>query len=172
MSRTLPATVSVAIAKDATRPAYLLTLGFSSDSPVGTTYAATWGQNITDSGTTYLASGIEVRNLSRTGCIVEFPIGESDTWLSMLSANGFRGRSISIREHYTDETQSPQAGSVLMFSGIFTGDAVITDKISITANEKSREITFPPESIGPPKFNFLMPSGTIIEWAREKTVVR
>ena len=82
MSRTLQATVQTAIGKNATRPAYLLKLGLSDASPISTTYATTWDSNIVWGGDTYLASGIEVRNLTSTGCLVEFPNGSSDPGLN------------------------------------------------------------------------------------------
>ena len=130
MSRTLPATVSVAVATSATRPAYLLKLGFSAASPIGTTYAATWDTDIIWGGDTYSASGIEVSNLTRSSCVINFPLGTNDSWLSLLNSAGFRGRTVDIYQHYTDTTQSPQADAVLMFSGILD-EAVMTDSIRV-----------------------------------------
>jgi len=171
MSRTLPATVSTAIAKDATRPAYLLRLGFSAASPIGETLAATWGSNISWNGETWLASGIEVRNLNRAAATLEFPLGASDPWLALVTSAGVRGRSVQIYEHYTDTTQSPQTGAVLLFTGIMD-DAVMSDSIVVRANEKSRATSFPPEVVGPPKFTYLLKPGDTIEWSGVTIVVR
>jgi hypothetical protein len=167
--RTLPATVTTAIAKDATRPAYLLDIGVSAASPIGTTYATTWGADIVWNGQTYLASGIEVTNISRTAATLKMPLGESDPWLALSS--DFRGRSLDIYQHYTDTTQSPQAGAVLIFSGILD-EVTLGESMRVTVQEKSRAITFPPEAIGPPKFNYLLPSGSVIRWAGRDIVVR
>ena len=171
MSRTLPGTVSGAIVKAATRPAYLLRFSFSSASPMVETLVATWDSNISWNGETWLASGVEVKNLSRTAASITMPTGTADPWLAILAADGFRGRQVQIYMHYTDLTASPQAGAVLVFTGIMN-EANITDKISLSVQEKSRAISFPPESMGPPKFNYFLQSGTTIEWAGKTVVVR
>ena len=171
MSRTLQATVNVAVDKAATRPAYLLKLGLSTASPIGTTYAATWGSNIIWGGDTYLASGIEVRNLTPTGCLLEFPNGTSDPWLNLASTIGFRNRTIDIYQHYTDLTQSPQADAEYVFSGIMD-ETTVTDNIRVSVQERSRATAFPVESMAVGKFNFLLPSGSVIQWAGRDIVVR
>jgi hypothetical protein len=125
--------------------------------------AATWDSDIPYGGETYIASGIEVRSLSRTACTIEFPLGENDPWADLIKDNGVLGFAVTIYQHYTDLTASPQAGAELMFTGIMD-QAVWVDKITVPAQEKSRVTSFPPESVDQPKFNYLIPSGTVIVW--------
>ena len=161
--RTLPTTVTTSITQDATRPAYLLRLGFSNSSPMTETLAATWDSNIIWNGETWLASGVQVKNLTRTSVSLEFPLGENDPWLDIIKVSGTRGRSIKIYQHYTDLTASPQAGAVFMFTGIMDQESM-EGSIKVSAQEKSRVTSFPPESVGPDKFNFLLKSGEVIDW--------
>ena len=173
MSRTLPAPVTAAIAKAATRPAYLLHILFTADgaSPTIERRAATWDSAINWNGQTWAASGIDVKNLSRSACNIEFPLGESDPWLALILANGVRGFTVNIYQHYTDLAESPQAGAVLMFTGIMDA-SVFTDKIIVSAQEKSRVTSFPPESVDQPKFNYLLTSGSVIVWGGGILTVR
>ena len=133
--------------------------------------AATWDTDITWSAEVWSASGIKVSNLSPVACTLEFPTGEDDPWLALVMADGVRGREVKIYQHYTDETASPQADAVLMFTGIMD-EATITDKIRVSVLEKSRTISFPPESVEQPKFNYLLKSGTVIPFNGKTIVVR
>ncbi|GAG29433.1 unnamed protein product [marine sediment metagenome] len=131
--------------------------------------AATWADNISWDGETWEASGIEVRNLTSKGVTLEFPLAD---WKALIRADGTGGRSISIYEHYTDITASPQtADAVLMFSGVMDA-AAWTDKIVVSAVEKSRVTSFPPESVEAPKFTYLLKSGQRIMWVGDTVVVR
>jgi len=171
MSRTLAAPIGTATAKAATRPAYLLRLALENGSPAVDMLAATWSDDISWNGETWSASGIEVKNLTRAACSIEFPLGENDTWSSVIKAGGVRNRAVSIYLHYTDETQSPQANAELIFTGIM--DTVAwTDKIVVSAKEKSRVIGFPPESVDDPKFTYLLTSGRVIVWGGGVITVR
>ena len=171
MSRTLPATVSTAIAKAATRPAWLLRFSVSTASPIGETLAATWDSNISWNGETWLASGVEVRNLTRTRATVELPLGSGDPWLNLINTQGLRGKQLQIYEHYTDETQSPQAGAVLMFTGIMD-TVTMANKATVQVVEISQAIQYPLESVTTDKFTFLLKTGTSIEWSGDTIVVR
>ena len=165
MARTLPTAVSSAIAKDATTPVYLLEMGFSS-----TVRAATWDTAITWNSATWIASGIEVANLGDRGARVKFPNGKADPWLALVLNEGVRGRSISIYEHYTDSTSSPQTGAVLLFTGIMD-ELSITQGISLSIIESSQAKTFPPTSIDRPTYNYLLTTGTVLVWGPDKIVV-
>jgi hypothetical protein len=171
MSRILPGQGSATIAKAATRPAYLVRLALENGSPSVDMLAATWDSTISWNAETWIASGIEVKNLTRAAVSLEFPIGENDPWLAPILAGGTRGRSVQIYQHYTDTTASPQAWAVLMFTGIMDG-ASITNSIMVSAMEKSTVTTFPPESVDQPKFNYLLTSGTIIIWGGGTITVR
>ena len=173
MSRNLPATVSTAIAKAATRPAFLVHLLFTATgaSPTIERRAATWDSDIPWNGEIWSASGIEVKNLSRTACTIEFPLGENDPWADLIRDNGVLGFAVSIYQHYTDLAESPQTGAELVFIGEMD-DAIWTDKITVPAQEKSRVTSFPPESVDQPKFNYLLASGTVIVWGGGILTVR
>jgi hypothetical protein len=169
--RFLPGEGSATVAKAATRPAYLLRLAFENESPQTDMLACTWDADISWNAETWSASGVEVKNLARAAATLEFPIGENDPWLTPIMAGGTRGRAIQIYQHYTDLTASPQAWAVLMFTGVMDS-AVITDKIRVSAMEKARATSFPPESIDQPKFNHFLTSGSIIVWGGGTLTVR
>ena len=171
MSRSLSTTIATAIAKDATRPVFLVRLDISADSPMTEMRAATWDTDIPWNGEVWSASGIRVRNLSRLACTLEFPTGEDDPWLALVMADGVRGREVNIYQHYTDDTVSPQSDAELIFTGIMD-EVTITNKIVVSVLEKSRTITFPPESVEQPKFNYLLQSGTVIAFNGKTIVVR
>ena len=171
MSRLDSTTITTAIAKDDTIPAFLLEMAISADSPMTTMRAATWDTDIPWNGETWTASGILVKNISRTACTLEFPLGADDPWLAIIMDDGLRGREVSIYQHYTDETSSPQTDAVLIFTGIMD-DVVLSDRARVSVQEKSRTITFPPESVEQPKFNYLLPSGTVITFDGKQILVR
>ena len=165
MPRTLPVPVAGAIVKDATTPVYLLEMGFSS-----TVRAATWDTAISWNGLNWIASGIEVANLSDTQARLKFPNGKADPWLALVLNEGVRGRSISIYEHHTDLASSPQTGAVLLFTGIMD-ELSITQDISLTIIESSQAKTFPPTSIDRPIYNYLLTTGLVLVWGPDKIVV-
>ncbi len=163
--RTVPTTISQAAAKSATRPVYLLRLGFSAE-----VTAATWDTDIAWNSETWSASGIEVTNLTRTGGSIEFPITTDDVWLSLILNEGTRGRSISIYSHYYDTAVSPQAAAVLIFTGVMD-EPVLTDKIKCSIVESSQMKTFPPGSVDRPTFTHLLKSGERVAWGVDTFVV-
>ena len=165
MSRTLSATLSTATSKTATRPVYLLRMGFASE-----VRAATWGSAITWNSESWIASGAEVDNLDKSGARLRFPIGESDPWMALILNEGTRGRSLQIYTHYTDATASPQADAELVFTGLMD-EATITDSITVTAIESAENKGFPSGEIGPPNMNYLPESGTTIAWGTDTLVV-
>lgn len=165
MSRTLPTTVSAAIASDATRPIYLVEFGFDT-----TQRAATWDSNITWNGQTWSASGVSVSRLTPRDCTVKLPTGEDDGWLALVMSDGVRGRTISIYEHHYDAASSPQTDAVLVFIGIMDS-VTIGDNIELRVLESSRAKTFPPGSIDEPTFTHLLKPGTEIAWGNDKIKV-
>lgn len=165
MSRTLPTTVTAAIASDATRPIYLVEMAFDV-----TSRAATWDTGINWGGYAWAASGIQIKGLSASGARMVMPTGEDDPWLALVLNEGTRDRAINIYEHHTDATSSPQSDAVLVFTGIM--DAVsIADKITVTLIESSRSKTFPALSVDQPTFTYLMTSGDTIVWGSDVIMV-
>jgi hypothetical protein len=167
MSRTLSSTVSTAITQNPTKPVYLLRIGFSLES-----LACTWGSNISWNSENWVASGIEVKNLTARGATLEFPNGEDDAWLALILNESTRDRPISIYEFHTDYSTSPHGtDAVLVFTGIMD-EAEITENIKVTVIESSQARQFPPDSIGPPVFNFLPVAGTRIVWGDDVIEVK
>ncbi|MCH8844545.1 MAG: hypothetical protein IID61_16415 [SAR324 cluster bacterium] len=120
---------------------------------------------------TWIDSGIEVFNLTRTAGSIEFPLSTDDPWLSLILNEGTRGRSISIYEHYTDLTVSPQvADAVLIFTGVMD-EPVFTDVIKLSIIESSQAKTFPPDSVDTPVFTHLLQHGDRIDWGIDTIVV-
>lgn len=167
MSRTLPSTVTSAVASDQTRPVYLIQMALTN-----TTRAATWDVNISWNGLTWTSSGIEVSNISAAGARLKIAIDDDEPWISRVLDydKGVRGRQILIYEHHTDTTASPQADAVLIFSGIMD-DVSVSDDISITCVDDSQSKGFPPASIDRPKYNYLLEPGTRIRWGPDEYVV-
>jgi len=159
MSRTLNSTVTSAIAKDVTTPVYLIQMGWST-----TLYAATWSTDIVWNGQTWSASGLEVTQLDETGGVLEMPVGDSDNWLALILSEIPRNRSISIYEHHTDTTVSPQTDAVLIFTGLMD-EVEIGDKIRMRLIESLTAKVFPPTSINPPTYNYLLQAGQRLIWA-------
>jgi hypothetical protein len=165
MSRTLSATISSAISSQATRPIYLIEMGFST-----TVRAATWDQDITWGGYSWVASGITLSNLSANGTRMEFPTGTSDPWLALALNEGTRNTTVSIYEHHYDATASPQTDAVLVFTGIMD-EVTLSDRMSVSVIESSASKAFPAQSVDLPTFSYLMTPGDQIVWGNQTITV-
>ena len=165
MSRALSGTISAAITSTATRPVYLVQLGFDTVRRI-----ATWDQDITWGGYTWSASGVTVGDLNSGGTRLTLPSGDSDPWLSLVLTDGTRDRAISIYEHHTDTASSPQSDAVLVFTGIMD-EASITDKLVINVIDTSRAKAFPAESVDESVFTNLLTSGSQIVWGNKTITV-
>lgn len=166
--RTIPSTLTTAIAKDVTQPVYLIRASFGN--PPDEYRFATWAAAITWNGEPWIASGAKVSNLSPAGAVLQLPNGTSDPWLALILNNPIRNLPISIYEHYTDTAASPQADAVLIFTGIMD-QAVIDKQIKITVLESSQARSFPADSIDRPIFNHLLNSGDTINWGSDTVIV-
>lgn len=167
MTRTVSSAISTATGKAATRPVYLLRLGFSAE-----VKAATWDSDISWNSETWILSGIEVKNLTRTGGIIELPLTTDDPWLSLILNEGTRGRSVSIYSHYTDVSVSPVAAdAVLIFTGVMD-EPEFTNVIKLSVIESSRAKAFPPGSVDQPTFTHLLDPGDRIDWGVDTILVK
>ena len=167
MTRTISATLTSAIAKTSTHPRYLVSLAFSS----GTVYAATAAANITWNGTTWVASGLEVSDVSPQSVRLEFPNGTADPWLSLILNDGQRGVVCEVYDWHEDTTASPTTDAVKVFSGILD-EADIDDRrirVSVIAAQEKKQ--FPPTDIDQPTFTYIPASGTVITWGNDKITV-
>jgi len=157
MTRTVSATVSTAVAQETTRPIYLIRMDWDTE-----VRAATWGANLSWNAETWIASGIRITSLDMNGGVMEMPMGDADPWFALCMDELPRGRAISIYEHHTNYTVSPNlSDAVLVFTGVmdeFTANNVIRVRLIESATNK----TFPFTSIDRPTYTYLLPSGTRI----------
>ena len=166
--RTVSATITSAVSKSATQPVYLVdfTTGTSPNEPAQW-LCATWDTAISWNGSTWVASGANISNLTAGGCTFTLPA--SNAWLGAV-LRGVRGKPIRVYEHHTDSTVSPQADAVLLFSGIMDG-LVLADDIKISAIANSQSKGFPVTSIDRPTFTHLLKSGDRITWGADTVIV-
>ena len=166
MTRTVSATISTAVAQETTRPIYLIRMAWASE-----VRSATWAANISWNAETWTASGIKITALDTNGGTMEMPCGDADPWLSLVLGELPRNRAISIYEHHTNYTVSPNVSdAVLVFTGVmdeFTASNVIRVRLIESATNKS----FPFVSIDRPTFTYLLPAGTKLAWGIDTITV-
>jgi hypothetical protein len=167
MSRSISATITAATAKTATKPIYLLRLGFDAE-----VKAATWDQDITWNGETWIDSGIEVSSLKADKADIKFPNGTVDPWLSLVLNEGVLGRAVQIYEYHENTTSSPNKDAVLLFVGIMDDASISDNVISVNVIESSASKVFPNVVIDRPTFNYIPPAGTEIAWGPDKIIVK
>lgn len=163
MSRTVSTTVASAIAQTATQPVYLINMGWDAGSP-DPRYIATWSSAITWNGLIWAASGATVTGLNMNGGSLRLPTGDADPWLNLVVNQGARGRAISIYEHHTDLTASPQTDAELLFTGIMDTVSISRRGIDIDFIESLRNKSFPTTSIDPWIYTYLLSDGDRIYW--------
>ena len=170
--RTVSATITSAVGQNATRPVYLIRLFIGDEYRISTWGAPivwstqTWGPSSSPENTSLY--GARVSNVTVGGATVHLPA--NDFWLGAILNNGIRNSPISIYEHHTDSTVSPQADAVLLFAGVMD-QVVIGEDIRITAIENSTAKGFPVASIDRPTFNHLLKSGDRITWGTDTIIV-
>ena len=166
MTRSVSATISTATAQETTRPIYLVSMGWAT--PV---YAATWDQNISWNAITWIASGLNIPNLDGNGGTLELPLGDADSWLSLVLTEIPRGRTVSVYEYHTNFTVSPNVSdATLLFSG-FMDNAQISNNIRIGMIEGATKKVFPPTWIDRPTYTYLLTPGTRIQWGDDTVIV-
>jgi hypothetical protein len=165
MTRTVSAVVAAAVAQHATKPVYLIRMAWDAESPTPTYLrVATWDANISWNGYTWIASGASVSNLDTSGGVLQLPMGSGDPWLSLVMDQGPLDRAIEIYEHHTS-TASPAGSDAEMIFGGYMDEAAITrDGIRISLVEGRRKKGFPPTSIRPPTYNYLLAKGSRLIW--------
>jgi len=173
MTRTLSSTSQSAIALDHTRPIYLVYMAWDTASPLPTyRRVATWGANISWSSQTWIASGVEVQGISASGGRIELPMGDDDPWLNLVQTQIPRGREIIVYEYHTNFGGSPIASdAVQVFSGVMDDADIRYNRITIGLIESATNKSFPPTSIGPPTYNFILAPGTRIFWGNDIVTV-
>ena len=159
MTRSVSATISTAVDQPVTKPVYLIRMGWAVEER-----AATWDVNILWDAETWEASGISVSNLDSDGGTMRLPLGDDDPWLDLIVAEGQLNIAVEIYEHQTNYTVSPnESDAVLIFSGIMD-ECSIRNDIKIKLIEDKKHKAFPPTSIEPGTYNYLLQSGTVLIW--------
>ena len=157
--RTISATLTAATASDTTQPIYLIRMAWSTELRV-----ATWAADISWNSETWSSSGAEVVSLSAGVGLISLPAGNTEPWLSLCLNEGARGREITIYEYHTNLAASPQTSDAMaVFTGVMDG-LTIDRSIQINLIESTGAKRFPATSVDRPVYNFLMPTGTRVNW--------
>ena len=166
MARTTNATIVSAVGKDSTAPKYLIQMDWST-----VTRIATWETNISWGGETWTASGAKIRGLKTTGGTLALPNDDDDGWAALVLSEGQQGITISIYEHHTDISVSPQTDAILVFTGEMD-QATIGREVMITFIASSEVMKFPHTKIDDSIYTHLPRSGQVIESGSSKLVIK
>ena len=159
MTRTVSGIISAAVGQDVTTPVYLIYMAWDTPRRI-----ATWDADITYGGETWTASGASIKNLSADSGTLELPNGDGDPWTALVNSEIPLDRVVEVYEHHTS-TASPQGtDAVLIFAGRMDRASIQGLTIKIDLVEGRTNKGFPPESIGPPVHNFLLPIGSKLYW--------
>ena len=171
MTRSVPAVVSAAVAQDATRPIYLIRMGWTLASPDVTRRIATWPANISWNSETWTASGAEVRSLTAQGGSLRLPNGDDDPWLNLVSTDVARGKTISIYEYHTSTGSPAGSDATILFSGLMDAVDVTPSDITISFIENLQNKRFPPTSITTAVYTELLAAGQRLYWGPDVVMV-
>ncbi len=171
MTRTVPAVVAAAVAQDATRPIYLFRMGWALSSPDVNRRIATWAADISWNSETWTASGADVRSLNANGGTLLLPNGDTDPWLNLVTTEIARGRTIDVYEYHTSTASPSGSDAVLVFSGLMEETDITPTDISISFIETLRNKAFPPTSITPDVYTYLLAAGQRIYWGPDVVLV-
>lgn len=172
MTRTVSATITSAVGNDVTTPTYLIHLVWDATSPLVNSYIATWDTAITWNGISWQASGADVTRLSASGGQLRLPNGDADSWLTLVTNQNPKGKTINIYEHHTDATASPQADATLLFSGVMDSCMVTDEDITIDFIENLTNKSFPVSSIDPTTYPYLLAPGSRMYWGPDIVLVQ
>lgn len=164
MTRTVSSVVAVAVAQDATKPIYLIRMGWDVQSPDVERRIATWDQNISWNSETWTASGAAVEGIGPARARLVLPVGASDPWLSLVQTQVPRDRTVEIYEYHTSTASPSGSDAELLFTGYMDDASIDEREIQINLIEGKTNKGFPPTSIGPPTYNYLVPAGSRLFW--------
>lgn len=189
MTRPLPPAVDTAIHQPDTSPIYLIEMGWdlitsqilledgdallleSGDAFVleetsDPSYlrVATWGGDITWGSLVWAASGARVQGLTVNGGQLILPNDEDDVWLTLVTEEIPRGRSITIYEYHDSD-------AVEIFSGIMDEAVLDARQISIRIIEGLLNKHFPPTSFNVTDFPHLLSGGDRLYWGPDIVLI-
>ena len=167
MTRTVSATITTATAAAVTTPVYLIRMGWTTERRI-----CTWDQNITWNSETWTASGASIEGLKAEGGRLVLPNGDGDPWLALVHSELALDRTVQVYEHHTYRDVSPNTtDAVLLFSGRMDSVRIKDIQIEIDLIEGRKNKGFPPGSLGPPTYNWLLPPGTRLIWGPDTITV-
>lgn len=167
MTRTVSTTTQNATAEDVTQPIYLIRMAWDTERR-----AATWAVDVPWDSEIWSASGAECDGVDANGGVLILPIGEDDPWLNLVQTEVPRGREITVYEHQTDRTVSPETSdAVEIFSGVMDETVMTHRGIRISLIEGQTNKVFPPSAINPPIYNWLPSVGTRLIWGHDSVTV-
>ena len=166
MTRSVSAITSAAVAQDATQPIYLIRMTWDTEQRI-----CTWDTNISWNSETWTASGAEIRDLSGESGTLILPNGEADPWLALVNSEIPLDRAIEVYEHHTSTASPAGSDAELVFAGYMDGADISGLKIQIGLVEGRTNKGFPPTSIGPPTYNYLLPVGARLIWGADVITV-
>lgn len=164
MTRPLSTPLEAVIQEPNTAPIYLIEMGWETGS-VDPPYLriATWGSDIEWGSLVWTASSARVQGLTVNGGQLILPNGEDDPWLTLVTEEIPRGRSIDIYEYH-----DPDAAWI--FSGIMD-EAFLDTQISIRLIEGLLNKRFPPTSFNTTDFPHLMTGGDRLYWGPDIVLI-
>jgi len=171
MTRTVSAVVSTAVAQDATRPIYLIRMGWTPASPDVNRRIATWPVDISWNSETWTASGAEIRSLNARGGSLSLPNGDTDPWLNLVSTDVARGKTLDVYEHHTSTSSPAGSDATLIFSGLMDAVDITPTTITINFIENLQNKRFPPTSITTAIYTELLAAGQRLYWGPDVVMV-
>jgi len=157
MSRTLPSSISTAVAQPVTQPGYLIQIDATSTLRYSTRATLTY-----DSQTWTGGARVDRLNTARGG-VAAVALPNADNALSaLILADALTDKRTRIWAIYGDGPTD----ATLMFDGVVDGsDAIgVLECIINLADNGSARSSIPDVVIGPPLANHLVPPGTQINW--------
>ena len=159
MARGLDATLTTAVGDTATKPYFLVYMGFSTPVRMSTRASITWG------GFTYLAAGITVSGQADSPTIQVF--NETTLFGQVVLVDGTSGRDVKIYQGYMNDSAHPSPE--LVFDGEM-GEASIGDMVSIKC-KRNAPLRTPRHYSVPPVVNHVPPSGTRFETPKQVVIL-
>lgn len=173
MTRTASGDVQTAVSQKATTPPLLIYIAW--DTPAR---YATWDTDIPWNSETWIASGIKADNLDSTGGTLVFPNDTDysvspnvDYWLDRIAEDPL-DRVVEIYKYNINKTVSPEvADATKIFTGILDRAEVSPERIRVSLVESRQAKGFPPTSIEPPVYNWLLDVGDRLYWGTDVITV-
>jgi hypothetical protein len=173
MTRSTSSDTQTAVAQNVTTPPLLIYMEWSS-----TLRIATWDTDITWNSQTWTKSGARGENINTAGGTLIVP---NDTdfsvsphvnfWLDRIAEDPL-DRAIQIYQYNINKTVSPWVGAAEeIFNGIMDRAEVRVNGIRISLIESRQVKKFPPSSIEPPTYNWLLDVGDRLFWGDDIVTV-